>query len=71
LDILLVVGVKFLVRGDDFFELGMGKAAFHAHHDGFGHLVADDFAHAFLAVAAGGNGRDDHRLCDSFRHTKN
>jgi hypothetical protein len=48
---LFVVRVKFLVGRDDLLELRVRETAFHAHHDGLGHLVGDDFADALFALA--------------------
>ena len=49
---LFVVGVKLLVGGHDLLVLRMRETALDAHDDGLGHLVGDDFADAFLALAA-------------------
>jgi len=49
---LFVMRVKFAVAGHDFLELRVREPAFHLYDDGFGHLVGDDFAKAFLAIAA-------------------
>jgi len=50
---LLIVGVEFLIAGNDFFELWMRKTPLDAHNNSFGHLVGDDFAKALLAIASG------------------
>src|SRR5438309_561293 len=49
---LLIVGIEFLIAGNDFPVFRMGKSPFDPDDDGFGHLVRDDLASALFTLAA-------------------
>src|SRR5689334_18811764 len=64
---LLVVRVELVEFRHDLLEPRVREAALDPDNDGFGHLGGDDFADAFLSVAAGGGIRGGGG-CGSIRH---